>query len=123
MRFLITSHINILKFIFKLIEVDKSKVNFEYAKFDTQLLSNTKSISNSGVNSYYNLKAFILARDKYTCQKCKAVEVPLRVHHIKFRSNGGTDRPSNLVTVCTNCHTKIHSNTISNKFTLNSNSL
>lgn len=29
----------------------------------------------------------------------------LHVHHIVFRSYGGTGKPSNLITLCNNCHT------------------
>jgi hypothetical protein len=29
----------------------------------------------------------------------------LEVHHIKYRSDGGSDTPNNLITLCSNCHT------------------
>ena len=59
---------------------------------------------------YYNTKAFVLNRDNYTCQQCKKHkdELKLHVHHVKFRSNGGTDAPTNLVTLCESCHNKLH---------------
>ena len=51
-----------------------------------------------------------MTRDKYTCQKCNSKKEgqKLHVHHILFKSNGGTDTPNNLVTLCKNCHRKIH---------------
>lgn len=50
---------------------------------------------------------YVLARDKYTCQLCRkhGKGVKLVVPHIIYRSQGGTDRVSNLITLCTDCHT------------------
>ena len=50
----------------------------------------------------------ILHRDNYTCQCCGKKNCRLEVHHIKFRSNGGTDDEENLITLCEDCHKKIH---------------
>ena len=58
---------------------------------------------------FENTKSYILSRDGYCCQKCKAKEVRLEVHHIVFKSKGGTDAPNNLVTLCSVCHSGIHS--------------
>ena len=47
-------------------------------------------------------------RDGYTCQCCgKSIKdgAILHVHHIRYRSRGGTDRMDNLITVCHKCHT------------------
>lgn len=66
---------------------------------------------NGDQKDYYNVKAFVLARDNYKCQsgqKCKHSE-KLHVHHIVFRSKGGTDTPSNLITLCEKCHNDLHS--------------
>ena len=32
------------------------------------------------------------------------------VHHIRRRSQGGTDEPANLLAVCVHCHHMIHTN-------------
>jgi len=32
----------------------------------------------------------------------------LHVHHIIFKSKGGTNSPENLITLCENCHKKLH---------------
>jgi hypothetical protein len=120
MRYLHQMHVNLfINFIFKYVENTKSIINLEYGKFDTQALSNNYGKVNSKSN-FYNVKAFVLFRDQYTCQKCRVRNTSLHVHHIKFRSDGGSNAPDNLVTVCSNCHTKIHENKISNKFNLNS---
>ena len=54
------------------------------------------------------LREAVFARDKYTCQCCGrtiADGAILHVHHIIYRSRGGTNRMSNLATVCDKCHT------------------
>ena len=59
---------------------------------------------------YENVKAYVLARDKYKCKACKgkSKSVYLQVHHIIFKSKGGTDAPKNLLTLCATCHNKVH---------------
>ena len=55
-----------------------------------------------------NLREAVFTRDNYHCRICgKGVEdgVILHAHHIRYRSQGGTDRINNLLTVCSRCHT------------------
>jgi ATP-dependent DNA helicase RecQ len=52
----------------------------------------------------------ILRRDKFKCVEC---EKPCNrgeadVHHLLPRSAGGTDEPSNLITLCDGCHAAHH---------------
>jgi len=56
------------------------------------------------------VKAYILDRDRYKCQSGQKVKHrdKLHVHHIKFRSEGGTDTPTNLITLCETCHDNLH---------------
>ena len=63
---------------------------------------------------FENTKSMVRFRDNYTCQYCKgkSKDSKLEVHHIQFRSNGGSDDPSNLITLCSKCHHKLHSNEI-----------
>lgn len=49
----------------------------------------------------------ILKRDSYTCQACNTSGVPLEVHHISY-SRLGSELPSDLVSVCRDCHQTIH---------------
>ncbi|MBZ4031290.1 HNH endonuclease, partial [Ligilactobacillus salivarius] len=51
------------------------------------------------------VKQFVLARDNYTCQVCKKKGGKFKIHHIIYRSLGGTNTVNNLTTVCSNCHT------------------
>lgn len=56
-------------------------------------------------------------RDEYTCQNCGAQGSPygdaeLHAHHIVDVVSGGTHDPSNLVTLCSDCHTATHTASI-----------
>ena len=48
-------------------------------------------------------RRLILERDKYRCQQCNS-KVNLEVHHLQARHEGGTDDPTNLITLCEHCH-------------------
>jgi len=49
----------------------------------------------------------VLERDGYCCSDCASF-VNLEVHHIIFKSAGGSDTDLNLVTLCRSCHAKRH---------------
>jgi len=108
-RHLIQSHKNVLRFICKVIPYDKAVINLEYASFDTQKISQNYNPSGTG---YGNQKAYILARDNYTCRNCKAINIELQVHHKVPRTNGGTNRVDNLITLCLKCHAAHHAGNI-----------
>ena len=57
---------------------------------------------------FANAKAACLNRDSYTCQCCKSKNGTLHAHHIIYRRNGGADTLNNLITLCENCHKKLH---------------
>ena len=61
-------------------------------------------------SDWANIREAILRRDKYTCVECRKPYPPaeLDVHHLLPRSAGGTDEPSNLVTLCDGCHAAHH---------------
>lgn len=46
---------------------------------------------------------YIFSRDNHACVLCKRIN-NLEVHHIVFRSQGGTHSYKNLVTLCRSCH-------------------
>lgn len=111
---LIISHFNLLRQIFKLIPKDQVSLHIEYAKFDIHKIINP-DISGVGYQNgiqkgFENVKSYIRHRDNYTCQSCKSQNIILEVHHIIPRENGGSDRPDNLITLCTRCHKRIQSN-------------
>lgn len=88
--------------------------NVETASFDIHKITNPdvigKGYQDGKQKDYYNVKAFILNRDSYECQSGRKVKHSnkLHVHHIVFRSNGGTNAPDNLITLCEGCHDDLH---------------
>ncbi len=66
------------------------------------------------------LRRDVRARDGHQCQCCHIpvfvnATNPLQraqVHHIQYRSQGGPDVQKNLITVCGECHAKIHAHEI-----------
>jgi len=65
-----------------------------------------------------NLRLACLTRDDFTCQKCKKQPTTssygskkgtlLQAHHIVWTTKGGKDSIYNLITLCENCHDKVH---------------
>ena len=91
------------------------------SQFDTALMKDPSLISEKvkhwgyqqGFNyGYSSRREAILHRDNYTCQCCGKKNCRLEVHHIKFRSNGGTDDEENLITLCEDCHKGVHDGTV-----------
>lgn len=113
----IHSHIKEIKFIKSILPI--SRLVLETATFDTHLMKNP-ALANpevaiwgyqKGANyGFDNTKAMVLNRDGYKCHICKDKKkgVKLEVHHIIFRSNGGSDDADNLITLCHDCHKKLH---------------
>ena len=110
----VNSHLKEIKFVESILPI--TKMIFETASFDPHAIKNplaliNKLIYQKGINyGFENTKAFILDRDNYSCQHCKGVskDSKLEVHHIIFRSNGGSDEHENLITLCKTCHDKLH---------------
>jgi 5-methylcytosine-specific restriction endonuclease McrA len=98
----------------------------EAGQFDTHLMKNP-SLANPKVKSwgyqkginygFENTKAMVLNRDNHTCQCCngKHKDSKLEVHHIIYRSQGGSDEESNLITLCHTCHKDLHAGKITLK--------
>ena len=88
----------------------------ETASFDIHKITNSDvegvGYQEGKQKGYYNTKAYVLNRDKYKCQSRQKIKhsEKLHVHHIKFRSNGGTNTPCNLITLCEFCHNNLHQN-------------
>jgi hypothetical protein len=108
----IESHLRERRFIESILPVSKWIV--ETASFDIHKIINPDvtgtGYQNGSLKGFYNVKSYVLNRDNYTCQHCKGKnkDNQLQCHHIKFRSNGGTDTPENLVTLCKTCHENLH---------------
>jgi len=78
------------------------KLHIEVAKFNIKDIINADETA----DGYYNVRYYVFARDDYTCQVCKKRNKILNTHHILYKYLGGTNRADNLITVCTDCHTK-----------------
>lgn len=52
-------------------------------------------------------RADAISRDGAKCVECGATE-RLEVHHIRYKSQNGTDELNNLVTLCACCHAEKH---------------
>jgi len=111
----VVAHLREKKFLESILPISKWTV--ETASFDIHKISNPSVSKKHGWSyqkgqklGFYNTKDFVLARDKHTCQKCgkNKMGTKLHVHHIIFKTNRGTDAPSNLTTLCESCHNKIH---------------
>ncbi len=107
------SHYREKRFVESLLPVTKWKV--ELASFDIHKIKNPE-VSGIGyqegdLKGFYNVKAYVLHRDGYTCQHCrgKSKDSRLHCHHIVFRSKQGSDAPENLITLCETCHKALHS--------------
>ena len=90
-----------------------TKVVLETATFDMAKMNNpyiTNEQYQKGVQyGFENVKAYVLARDGYKCQCGKSgCSEQLHVHHIVFRSQGGSDAPNNLITLCKKHHDALH---------------
>ena len=111
----VQAHIDEIEFCKKILPV--SDLILEVSQFDTALMKNPSLINEKvrhwgyqqGFNyGYSSRREAILHRDNYTCQCCGKKNCRLEVHHIKFKSNGGTDDEENLITLCEDCHKKVH---------------
>jgi hypothetical protein len=106
------SHLREKKQVEAILPISHWKV--EIASFDIHKITNP-TVAGIGYQKgpqlgYYNVKAFVLHRDGYTCQSGRKMKhsAKLHVHHKVFRSQGGTDAPSNLITLCETCHNDLH---------------
>ena len=114
-RHKVQAHIDEIEFCKNILPI--SKIVLEVSQFDTHLMKNPGLIDEK-IKSWGYQKGFdygfssrreaVLNRDNYTCQVCGKKNTRLEVHHIVYRSQGGTDDENNLITLCEDCHDKVH---------------
>ncbi|NWH05118.1 RRXRR domain-containing protein [Desulfobacter latus] len=95
----------------KQIPLPVSRIILEDACFDFQAMENPdisgRQYQHGELLYHKNFKQACLVRDKFKCRVCGA-ESRLQCHHIKPKANGGTDKLSNLMTLCEGCHERHH---------------
>lgn len=60
-----------------------------------------------------DVRKLVLDRDGDKCSDCGTAgdkRNPLQMHHIVWRSRGGSNEPENLRTMCKLCHIDLHQN-------------
>ena len=111
-RHKLDTHIKFIDYLKSILPI--GKITIEVANFDIQKMKNPsisgKEYQEGDMLGFWNVREYVLHRDGHKCQnpdcKCKDnKEQILKVHHIVYRSKGGTDRPENLITLCSKCHT------------------
>ena len=106
----ILTHSTIVGNIHKVLPV--SKIIVEVASFDIQKIKNP-TISGTDYQQgdqldFWNTREYVLFRDGHQCHGKKGCKNKiLNVHHIESRKTGG-DSPSNLITLCEECHNDYH---------------
>ena len=119
----IQTHLTVCKQILNILPI--TKIIVETASFDIQKIKAIKSGSKIPTGTEYqegdmldfwNVREYVLFRDGHKCQnpKCKHGKI-LNVHHIESRKKGG-NAPSNLITLCEECHKLYHAGKLKIKF-------
>jgi N6-L-threonylcarbamoyladenine synthase len=112
----IQEHITPILRVCKLLPV--SKVIVETAEFDLQLIKAVEQglpvpqgedYQKGEMLGQYNVRQYVFFRDNYTCQCCgkKGKDIKLHAHHLESRKTGG-NAPDNEITLCDDCHKKLH---------------
>jgi hypothetical protein len=106
----LNSHIKLINKVKEILHI--SHIVIEVASFDIQKIKNPAisgiEYQNGDQREFWNVREYVLHRDDYTCQQCKgkSKDPILEVHHIVSRQVGG-DRPDNLLTLCSTCHSRV----------------
>ena len=106
------THIKFIDYLKSIIPI--RKITIEVANFDIQKMKDDMisgiDYQNGDMLGFWNVREYVLHRDGHKCQNpnCKYKDKKdqiLKIHHIKYRSEDGSDRPENLITLCSKCHT------------------
>ena len=80
----------------------------ELVRFDTQALQNPEISGveyQQGELAGYEVREYLLEKWGRRCAYCDAKDTPLQIEHIVPRTNGGSNRVSNLTLACVRCNT------------------
>ena len=106
----IQTHLTVVRNLHKILPI--SKIIVEVASFDLQKIKNPdiagKDYQQGDQMDFWNVREYVLFRDGHRCHGKKGCKNKiLNVHHITSRKTGG-DSPSNLKTLCKECHSDYH---------------
>lgn len=106
----INTHLNIVQKLHKILPI--SKIIVEVASFDIQKIQNpligNVEYQQGDQLGFWNVREYVLFRDGHKCHGKKGCKGQiLNVHHIESRKVGGNS-PSNLITLCEDCHKDYH---------------
>ena len=116
----LTAHKNMIRFMSTFLPV--SLIVIETAAFDIQKIKNPdiegEKYQQGERMGFWNTREYILYRDGHKCRLCgsKRKDSVLEVHHKVRLIDGGSDRPENLVTLCSTCHNLLHKGKIKANF-------
>lgn len=105
-------HMKAIRRVYTILPI--SGITVEVAPFDIQKINNPdiqgEEYQQGELLDFENAKEYVLIRDRHKCQHCGGESgcKTLHVHHIQYRSQGGTNRVKNLITLCEDCHKKLH---------------
>ena len=108
----LAAHQNMVRFISSFLPV--SEIIIETAAFDIQKIKNPdiegEEYQQGEQMGFWNAREYVLYRDGHTCRLCggKRKDPVLEVHNKIRRIDGGSDRPENLITLCSTCHDLLH---------------
>ena len=114
------AHQNTIHFISSFLPV--SEIVIETAAFDIQKIRNPdikgEQYQQGEQTGFWNAREYVLYRDGHECRLCggKRKNPVLEVHHKIRRIDGGSDRPDNLITLCSTCHYLLHNGEIKADF-------
>lgn len=86
-----------------------SAISSELVRFDMQLMQNPEIVGmqyQQGELAGYELREYLLEKWNRQCAYCDVKDVPLQIEHIQAKTNGGTNRASNLTLACKTCNEK-----------------
>lgn len=84
-----------------------TSISQELVKFDMQRMEHAEISGmeyQQGTLAGYEVREYLLEKWGRACAYCHAKEVPLEVEHITARTNGGSNRISNLTLACRLCN-------------------
>jgi hypothetical protein len=114
----INTHISIVNKLHNILPI--TKIIVETASFDIQKIKNPNiqgtEYQKGEQLDFWNIREYVLFRDNHKCHGKKGcTNKILNVHHIESRKTGG-DAPSNLITLCEECHNNYHLGKLKVKF-------